>query len=303
MGDGDEGAVLDLLPSCISGQAWLGDVPGAKGMLETHYAPLARKNGQPFYVYYARSSRAAFALFEGRFAESEQWAKDALELGQGMQGLDAAGMYGVQMFSLRREQGRLDEVAPVLAQFVATVARESTWRPALALVYAELGMLEPARREFEDLARDGFASVPDDITWINCMAMLAEVCTALDDAANAAVLYARLAPFAGCNVVAAPTVAFYGAADRHLGLLAATLGGWDEALGHFEAALAANERQGGAPCAATTRYQYAAALARCGRAEDAPRARSLVENALVAARTLGMRALGQRAEALREKLG
>jgi class 3 adenylate cyclase len=294
----DEHAVLDLLPSGIAGNAWLGDVPAAERMLEQYYVPLARKHGQPFYVYYARSSRAAFALFAGRFAESEQWARDALELGQGMQGFDAAGMYGVQMFSLRREQGRLREVAPILRNFVDTVARESTWRPALALVYAELGMLPEARRELEDVAREGFAAVPEDITWINCMGMLAETCAAVGDAANAALLRERLLPFAGCNVVAAPTVALYGAVDRYLALLAATLGRWEEAERSFERALEANERQGGRPSAATTRYQYAAALREHGVAADRPRVRELAGAALATARELDMRSLGERCERL-----
>jgi hypothetical protein len=300
---GDEQALLALLPSSITANAWLGDVPSAEQTLETRYVPLAQKHAQPFYQYYALSSRAAFALFHGRFAESERWAKEALELGPGMQGLDAAGMYGVQMFSLRREQGRLREVEPVLAHFVGTVARESTWRPALALVYAELGMLVEARREFADLARERFAAVADDISWLNCMGMLAEVCAAIGDADNAAVLYERLLPFAGCNMVAPPIVALYGLAARHLGLLAATMRRWDDAERHFAHAVLGNDQQGGTPSAATARYQHALMLHERGRPEDRPRAREMVTRALATAREVEMRSLGERAQALLERAG
>ena len=51
---------------------------------------------------------------EGRFADAEQLADEASELASTLSGVDASGVYGVQMFSLRREQGRLDEVRPVV---------------------------------------------------------------------------------------------------------------------------------------------------------------------------------------------
>ena len=58
------------------------------------------------------------ALFEGRFEDAERLARRTFEIGDRMPGLDAAGVYGVQMFTLRREQGRLQEVAPLVRHFV-----------------------------------------------------------------------------------------------------------------------------------------------------------------------------------------
>jgi len=289
---GDMQHLFDILPSLVSGLAWLGDVSAAAAELE-EWAPLAEQQRQPFFLYYLLSSRAAFALFAGRFEESEKHAQEALTVGQNMPGLDAPGMYGVQMFSLRREQGRLRELAPLLDHFVKATPRESTWRPALALVYSEIGMLEEARKEFEQLARDHFA-VAEDTTWINCMGMLAEVCWFLRDAARAAPLYERLSPYAHCNVVAAPTVACYGVAARHLGMLAATMQRWEEAERHFEQALEANMRQGGAPSVAHTRYQYAAMLRARGESADRARISALLSESLATARGLGMNALAER---------
>ena len=62
------------------------------------------------------------ALFEGRFDDAERLAQRTLEIGDRMPGLDAAGVYGVQMFTLRREQGRLAEVGPMVRHFVQTNA-------------------------------------------------------------------------------------------------------------------------------------------------------------------------------------
>jgi tetratricopeptide (TPR) repeat protein len=291
---GDKQLVLDVLPPSVSALTWLGDVGAAEIELEEDFAPLAEQQRQPFYLYYVLSSRAAFALFAGRFDESEKRAQEALALGQSMPGLDAPGMYGVQMFSLRREQGRLRELAPLFKHFVETTPRESTWRPGLALVYAELGMQERARAEFEQLARNDFAAVAQDTTWINCMGMLAEVCSFLGDAARSETLYERLLPYAHRNVVATPTVACYGVAARHLGMLATTMGNWNDAEGHFEHAIEANARQGGVPWVAHTRYQYAAMLRARGRPADGGRTRALLSAAAATARELGMNALAER---------
>jgi len=285
--------VFYMLPSFVSVRFQVGDVGGAATDLDM-LEPIAERQRQPFYNFYVSSSRAAVALFMGRFDESERLAQAALALGQSMPGLDATGMYGIQMFSLRREQGRLQEVAPVLEHFVSTTPRESAWRPGLALIYAELGKRSEARAEFEQLSKDGFAGVVRDATWLYCMAMLAEVCWFLNDATRAALLYEALSPFAARNVVAPPTVACYGVAARQLGMLATTMGLWDEAADHFERALEANKRQGGGPCVAHTQFQYAQMLRARARPADQERIGTLLSESGATAKALGMSALAER---------
>ena len=61
------------------------------------------------------------------------------------------------MFSIRREQGRLGEIAPVV-RLVASGeigAGGVVWRPALAVLLAEIGDVEKARREIRALVRRG----------------------------------------------------------------------------------------------------------------------------------------------------
>jgi len=242
------------------------------------------------------------ALFEGGFEESERLGLAALELGQRMPGLDAAGVFGMQMFTLRREQGRLKELAPAVDHFVRTNAGAATWRPGLALVYRELGLAEQARAEFESLAADNFAGVPQDGRWVTSMAYLAEVCVFLGDAHRAAPLYAALEPFDGRNLIAPPNVACFGAAARHLGMLATTMKRWADAERHFQAALEMNSRQGGRPWLAHSQYEYAAMLRARSEPGDRERALKLLDEAGALARELGMQALVERAAALREKL-
>src|SRR5207302_7990520 len=65
---------------------------------------------QPGSLMTTTGLRAMHALLEGRFAEAEQLALEALTIGQQTSIESVAGVFGVQMFTLRREQGRLQEV-------------------------------------------------------------------------------------------------------------------------------------------------------------------------------------------------
>jgi len=293
----------------LEAQSWrlfdlmeVGDLK-ARAVEFENYLRLADQLRQPFYQYIGVSSRAMIALFEGRFEDSERFAQQALEVGQRMPGLDAAGIFGVQMFSLRREQGRLKELAPLIAHFVQNTPKAATWRPGLALIYSELGVEDKARTEFEALAAEGFAGVPQDGLWVASIAYLAEVCAFLGDADRAATLYSALAPCDGRNIVAPPNVACFGAAARYLGILAATMRRWPEAERHFEAALEMNARQGARPWLAHTQHQYAAMLLARKRSEDRERAASLLEEALATSGALRMQTLAERAAALREEIG
>ncbi len=190
----------------------------------------------------------------------------------------------------------------MLQHFVESTPAEGTWRPGLTLIYAELEMLDKARAEFEHLARDDFGAIPEDATWNNCMGMLAEVCHRLGDARRAETLYGFLAPYSRCNMVAPPMVACYGAAARHLGLLATTLRRWDEAERHFELAIELNERQRGQPWIAHARQSYAAMLVERGAPGDRERATGLNTAAAGVANDLGMQGLAERCAMLAQRL-
>ena len=48
------------------------------------------------------------------------------------------------MYVIRRAEGRLAEVAPVMRALAGQAGPPSTWRPGLAALYADLGMLDEA---------------------------------------------------------------------------------------------------------------------------------------------------------------
>jgi DNA-binding CsgD family transcriptional regulator len=241
-----------------------------------------------------------WAMFAGRFEAAERLAQHALAIGQRLRGQDPLGIFGVQMFTLRREQGRLQELAPVMQRFVHMSPETSTWRPGLALIYSELGLEQEARAEFEHLAAHDFATIPRDARWVTCMAYLAEVCAFLGDARRAATLYQFLLPHNGYNIVLGPTAACYGAASRYLGILAATMQRWETAQGHFEDALEMNARMGAQPWLAHTQHAYAQMLLARGHPGDRQLALHLLDKALAVSRELGMHALEARVVALQQ---
>jgi tetratricopeptide (TPR) repeat protein len=253
---------------------------------------------QPFYDYWPILFEMTLALLVGRFGEAERIAQQALEVGQQLGVENTDGIFGIQMFTIRREQGRLRELAPVVKMLVEEDSANATWRPGLALLYSELNLWSETREVFEDLAINGFSDLPRDAVWLTCIVYLAEVCAFLGDADRAAMLYQLLLPYAGRNVVVGFFTVCYGAAARFLGLLATTMSLWTEAEGHFEAALEMNAKLGARPWLAHTQHQYAAMLLTRDQPGDRDRAMSLLEEALGTARELGMASLIEKIEEL-----
>src|SRR5262249_33850732 len=132
-----------------------------------------------------------------------------------------AAVHGIQMFSIRREQGRLAEIAP-LVRVIASGQTEadSVWRPALAVLLAEIGDIEAARGELRALVDGDVAAIVRGGLGVGGLIYAADACALIEDAALAATIYEQLLVFEGQNMVIGSAVACYGAADRMLGALA-----------------------------------------------------------------------------------
>jgi DNA-binding CsgD family transcriptional regulator len=114
----------------------------------------------------------------------------------------------------------------------------------------------------------------------------------------AALIRPELEPYAGTGITVGGGVAFFGAADRYLGMLAGTVGDWDGACRSFDAALELNRRMGARTWLAHTTYEYGRMLTSRGRSEDAAEVDSLLSEATTLAEQIGMRALLARIRAL-----
>jgi DNA-binding CsgD family transcriptional regulator len=236
-------------------------------------------------------------LMRGAFGEAEESIRQIQRIPLPDQVNDPSAQ---MIFILRRERGQLGTLGPMVAMFVRQTAMAAIWRPALALLYVELGDLASACAIFDELASGDFRSVPEDARWTTCIAYLAEVCTALDDRARASVLYKLLLPWSGRNIGVG--IECLGSSDRFLGLLASLQGHWADAERHFEKALAMNDRIGALVPREHTRRDYAEMLAKRGAPADRAKATVLLDTAEGHATALGLTALGNRIGLTRQRL-
>jgi DNA-binding CsgD family transcriptional regulator/tetratricopeptide (TPR) repeat protein len=249
---------------------------------------MAERTGQPFMNHVAEHYGSAIALCEGDLAAAEAMAERSRDWGLLLTGRDASGSYGIQMFGIRREQGRLAELAPAV-RVLAAGKREGPWQPGLVAVLAELGMEDEARAELARIRAGGLDQFRSSL-WLAALTYLTDACAALGDAEMAAVLYPELEPFAGGNVMIGHLVACYGAADRYLGMLAATVGESALAARHFERAMEVNREMGASAWLAHSAYEYGRFLGARGRGER-ERSEALLGEATSLAERLGMRGL------------
>ena len=248
-------------------------------------------------LWVVTSAAAMRAILHGDFAEAERLAEEAFQVGRASHGEVITGVYGVQMFTIRREQGRLAEVAPVLRRFLDENPQETAWRPGLALIAGDLGFEQAARDAFENLAAAGF-SFPVDAKRSVTISYLAEVCTRLGDARRAGVLYELLLPYSEITIIAPVSTVCCGSAARYLGMLAGVSGDWAVAEEHFEIALGMDERLQAWPWLAHTQHEFALMLRTRGRLGDRDRAVTLLAAAAEMGRRLGMASLQQKIRSL-----
>ena len=258
---------------------------------------------QPFYTTNHLVYRAMRSIMEGRYEEGEQLAIDALKSGQRVGRGSAEGLFSMQMFAIRRDQGRLDELLPVLEAFQKINSGSSIWKPGLILLYTKLDMRDDALREFGMLTDDKLSMVPRDALWSTCLAYLAEAAIYLDDVAGAQMLYRYLEPYSGRNLLAGASVVFLGAADYYLALLAVCMGESQVAYRHFEEAIKLNKRMGAHPWLARTCFQFGRLLARSEDERQRRRGAEMLGSASAAAQQLGMRGLVGRIAVDREQTG
>ncbi len=266
----------------------LGDLEQARRELAA-VLELAQQTRQPFILHVAEHYGSAIALSDGRLEEAEAAALRSHEWSRLLTGREASGVYGIQMFGLRREQGRLAELAPVV-RVLANGDRGGAWGPGLAAVLAELGMVDDARAELTRIRSVGLDAFRPSL-WLASLAYLTDAAAALGDESTAAMVYPELVPHAGTNVMIGHGVAFYGAADRYLGMLAATLGEPGLAERHFDDALELNRRMAARTWVAHTAYEHGRLLLARG---ESGRAAPLLAEAARLADEIGLVALSSR---------
>jgi class 3 adenylate cyclase/tetratricopeptide (TPR) repeat protein/ABC-type transport system involved in cytochrome c biogenesis ATPase subunit len=244
-------------------------------------------------LWLARMARAMMAILDGRFTTAEALAGEALALGRQTHGAEVEGVYGMQMFTIRREQCRLSEVAPVVKHFIEENPDETTWLPGFALIAADLGYHDAAQRRLSELARTGFA-MPLDAKRSASLSFISEVAVSLGDREAAQTIYDLMLAYKNMTITAGVATVCFGAASRYLGMLSAALGNFEKAAEHFEHALEMNAASGSRPWLAHAQAEYANLLLKIGGKKAVERAMLLSEQAWAIATELDMVRLKKR---------
>lgn len=260
--------------------------------LRTRLDHLADTLRQPYFLLVRAGIDVTVSLADGRLDDAEAAVQD-YQRWVTVQGETDTG-YGIQMFSLRREQGRLTELRPVLELGARLNRDDQSWAPGLAAVYAEIGMIDEARSILDRLASDDFGSIAQDSLLPGVLSYLADAAVACDHHTAAEAVHALLTPYSGL-LVYIPGLVGYGAADRYLGRLCRMLGRNGDAARHLEAALALDERTGWAGTIAHSRLALGELLVSRRRAGDRGRGAELLRLAHSTAAACGMRPAADRA--------
>jgi DNA-binding CsgD family transcriptional regulator len=144
---------------------------------------------------------------------------------------------------------------------------------------------------------------PSQHSTLFCYANGVVLAAGLDSADDVATLLELLRPYAGHHVVSgAGPVGYLGPVDLWLGVGAAHLGLFDDAVAHFEHAAKACAVAGAAGFHAEVQYELGQVLARRAGAGDLARARALVGDSLRRADVLGMARITAKARELMDRL-
>jgi DNA-binding SARP family transcriptional activator/RecA/RadA recombinase len=257
---GDKERVFDGLEERLCALVELGDVEAATGELAAMQR-VARELRQPSQAWLVTAYEALLALLAGALDDAERLVRAARDLGEGPQSWNAAVTYRLQLYVLRREQGRLAEIEDLVRASAGEYPTYLILRCVLVHVLCETGSEDEARSALAELARDRFASLPFDEEWLVSAGLLADAASALGEVEHAEVLYELLAPYADRIAISYPEVST-GAVARNLGVLAASIGRGDQARRHFAAAIALHRRIGARTWLARTERDAARLLDR-----------------------------------------
>ncbi len=276
-----------------------GDIAGYDGLIEG-FTQLKQAAWLP--LAYRERALAVRALMDGRFADGEALAEQAQAMGQQLRRRARNAFFFFQ-YALRRAEGRFAEVEPTLKKMIgrmpSSLATLMLYRSWLAAGYAENGAIAEATAEFEALPQQDFSALRRDETWLVIMAMLGVVCRAIGDKRRAAIVYEQLLPVKDHHAVLELN-ACLGPVSHFLGILAAALDRKEDAMRHFDEALAFARRMNARTYLAPTLYEYAALLLGRKAAAERERGLMLAREALQIASAIGMRAIEAKVKALVE---
>ena len=227
------------------------------------------------YVAIPLCARVTSATVRGEFARAEQAlaavAEQAQRLGFARTPEGDNNVF-YMLLQLLGYQGRCAALEPALDQHLRASPADA-WRASVAKAQfaLERGELEAARACYRPLRESGFRPVAGgelQLAKPETLVRIADLCSEIGDASDAAILYEKLLPRAPFCVHDGPLVCL-GSYSRALGELARQLGRPDQAQEHLAAAMIMNQRVQHRPEQLRTRLALARVLLEQGRRTEA----------------------------------
>lgn len=253
---------------------WAGAARADMGVFDAQLATMvdiSERIGQPILQWLTRYTQAMRAAIAGDLERSEALADQALEIGLASGQPDAATFWGGQVMRVRLMQGRLPELADLIAGMAAENSQFSVFRAVHAVAAVQTGDDGLARSLIEAERTAGFDAT-HEMQWATGMTLWTEVAKRLGHKGAAAELTPLLVPFE--SLTAFTGLTYGGPLSFYLGELFALMGERDRAEASFERSLAVSLRTGDTYLEAMTRVGRAGlALERSLEGDDAQRGR------------------------------
>lgn len=248
--------------------------------------------GLPILKWSLAFSRSWSVLLEGDIDSSESLADEALRLGTETGQPDAIAFYGVQLFALRWQQGRLSEIADFVSEVADANPALALYRASAAFVMSESGSAGGAEDRLRSEGSSQFV-VPENYLVGPYLDLWARVASQVNEPDAARTLYdhlqrqSHLITFTGALVL--------GAVAHNLGTLARTLGRLENANEHFAHALELHRKIRAPFFTALTELEWGRTLLLGKGPREAGRAAAMLASARDTAERYGFRTVARRA--------
>jgi DNA-binding winged helix-turn-helix (wHTH) protein len=273
------------------------DAPGVDDSLAA-CERLADASEDPVHAGYAEAARACRALWRGELLEAETASRAAGRSLTDGRSRDIGFLVSAsQLYVLRRFQGRLGELEPLLVQGERAFPALPAFGCARALILAETGRPAEARQALAQLFEGGGDPLRFTMNRHINLALLAETAALLGDAERSSALHRELDTLALHNLTLQSIVCL-GSIERYRGLTAFACGELDAAVVHLEQALVAETRARARPFEAYAACDCARVRLARGGAGDLEAVRALALRAATIAQAVGMPALAAQADHL-----
>jgi tetratricopeptide (TPR) repeat protein len=189
-----------------------------------HFDRIAAARDVPADKYWASVLRATRSLMTDSGGDAEGMVRAAAVLGAELQQVDAPGVEILQMFALRRQQGRCHEIVPALETHDDTQPRMEAGISLLACSSLEAGRPEGARRIVDQVLAGGEVRFPRNNMRLGAIALVASVVAEIGTEEQRDLCRRELDPFAEQWCVFGAGGAVFGTGHHWLGELDAASG-------------------------------------------------------------------------------